>query len=173
MDRYLERLHTAIASAISGLTSEELTRRPEGKWSTAEILEHLYLTYTGTMKGFERCVKAGKALGGAPTFKQRLRIAIVTDVGYLPGGRKAPDPACPRGMPVEKVVAEIGPQIAVMDKLIAQCEARYGARIKVLDHPILGPLTARQWRKFHWVHGRHHIKQIMERRKSAVDSRLQ
>ncbi len=167
MDRYLERLHTAIASAISGLTSEDLTRRPEGKWSTAEILEHLYLTYAGTVKGFERCVKAGKALGGIPTFKQRLRIAVVTDVGYLPKGRKAPDRACPRGMPVEEVVADIGPQIAAMDKLIAQCEARYGSRIKVLDHPILGPLTARQWRKFHWIHGRHHVRQIIERRKST------
>jgi hypothetical protein len=25
---------------------------------------------------------------------------------------------------------------------------------------ILGPLTIRQWRKFHLIHGRHHIKQI-------------
>ena len=53
-----------------------------------------------------------------------------------------------------------------MDKLIAQCEAQYGARNKVLDHPILGPLTARQWRKFHWVHGRHHMKQISRLRRS-------
>ena len=53
-------------------------------------------------------------------------------------------------MSAEKVVADIGPQIAAMDKLIAQCEERYGSRTKVLDHPVLGPLTASQWRKFHW-----------------------
>jgi len=29
---------------------------------------------------------------------------------------------------------------------------------------VLGPLTASQWRKFHWIHGRHHVKQISERR---------
>ena len=63
-------------------------------------------------------------------------------------------------MPAEKIVADIGPQIAAMDNAIAQCEERYGSRIKILDHPVLGPLTARQWRKFHLAHGRHHVKQI-------------
>jgi len=71
-----------------------------------------------------------------------------------------PEPVLPKGMSAEQVVAVIGPQIAAMDKVIAQCEERYGSRIKVLDHPILGPLTARQWRKFHLAHGRHHVKQI-------------
>jgi hypothetical protein len=160
MDSYLERLREAIASTTRGMSSEELTRRPEGKWSAAEILEHLYLTYTGTQKAFERCLKAGKPLAGAPTFKQRVSATAVTEFGYFPSGRKSPDPVTPKGMPAEKVVADIGSQIAAMDKLIAQCEERYGSRIKVLDHPVLGPLTARQWRKFHWIHGRHHMKQI-------------
>lgn len=168
MDPYLERLHRAIASVTSGLTREELTRRTEGKWSTAEVLEHLYLTYTGTLKGFERCLQADKALGGAATFKQRVRSAVVTGLGYFPKGRKSPALVCPRGMPAEKIVADIGPQIVAMDKLITLCEARYGSRVKVLDHPILGPLTARQWRKFHWIHGRHHVTQIMDRRRSAA-----
>ncbi|MGH9546675.1 MAG: DUF1569 domain-containing protein [Terriglobales bacterium] len=170
MDSYLERLQQAIASATGGMTADELTRHAEGKWCVAEILEHLYLTYTGTQKAFERCLKAGKPLAGVPTFKQRVAATAVTDFGYFPKGRKSPDQVLPRGMSVEKVVADIGPQIAAMDKVIAQCEQRYGSRIKVLDHPVLGPLTAKQWRKFHLVHGRHHVKQIVERRKSAAKS---
>jgi hypothetical protein len=35
-----------------------------------------------------------------------------------------------------------------------------------LDHPILGPLTGGQWRKFHLVHGLHHVKQIRRLRES-------
>ncbi len=168
MDSYLERLHQEITSATRDLSSEELTRRLERKWSVAEVLEHLYLTYTGTQKAFERCLKAGKPLAGVPTFKQRVAATAVTELGYFPKGRKSPDQVLPKGMSVEKVVADIGPQIAAMDKVIAQCEERYGSRIKVLDHPILGPLTARQWRKFHLAHGRHHVKQILERRKAAA-----
>jgi len=164
MDSYLERLRQAIAAATRGMTSEQLVSRPpasnQEKWSAAEILEHLYLTYTGTTKAFERCLQAGKPLGGACTLKQRIAIALVTELGYFPQGRKAPERSRPRGLPAEKVLADIGPQIAVMDSVIAQCEARYGLRIKMLDHPVLGPLTAQQWRKFHWLHGRHHVKQI-------------
>jgi hypothetical protein len=67
-------------------------------------------------------------------------------------------------MTAEKVLADIGSQIAAMDALIAQCEARYGKHTRMLDHPVLGPLTAAQWRKFHWVHGKHHVKQILRLR---------
>jgi hypothetical protein len=32
--------------------------------------------------------------------------------------------------------------------------------VRVLDHPLLGPFSIWQWRKFHLVHGLHHGKQI-------------
>jgi hypothetical protein len=51
------------------------------------------------------------------------------------------------------------------------CEAKFGSRIKVLDHPILGPLSIDQWRRFHLVHGLHHVKQIRRlRRELSSDS---
>jgi hypothetical protein len=164
MDTYLQRLQDAIASAIQGMTAEDLTRHPEGKWSTAEVLEHLYLTYTGTAKGFERCLQAGKPLVHPPTWKDRLFTTIVTDLGYLKSGRQAPSNTRPRGLPAEEIAQKIGPQITIMGDIILQCETRFGPRTRVLDHPILGPLTTRQWRKFHWIHGKHHVKQILRLR---------
>ena len=56
---------------------------------------------------------------------------------------------------------EIGVKLATMDAVIAQCEARFGRHVKLLDHPILGPLSATQWRTLHLVHGRHHLKQLV------------
>jgi len=164
MDAYLERLREAITSATAGMTAEDLMRHPEGKWSTAEVLEHLYLTYTGTTKAFERCLQAGKPLARTPMMKDRMRTFVVTGLGHLPNRRKAPERTQPRGMPANEVTREIGPRISAMEELIAQCEARFGKRTRVLDHPILGPLTARQWRKFHWIHGCHHLKQIQKLR---------
>ena len=160
VDPRLLTLQQEIASAIAGLWTEELGRHLPGKWCVAEVLEHLYLTYTGTVKGFERVAEAGKPLATASTWKQRGQTLIVVRLGYLPSGREAPPVARPRGLPVEKVLAEIGPKIAAMDEVIARCERKLGLRKKLLDHPILGPLTGSQWRKFHLVHGRHHIQQI-------------
>jgi len=164
MDAYLQRLQEAIASVTHGMSAEDLGRHPEGKWSAAEVLEHLYLTYTGTVKGFERVLHEGKPLARTPMLKDRMRTFVVTGLGHLPEGRKAPERTQPRGMLADEVRREIGPRISAMDEVIAQCEARFGKRTRVLDHPILGPLTARQWRKFHWVHGQHHVKQIRKLR---------
>jgi hypothetical protein len=160
MGPHLKRLQEEIALAVAGLSAEQLSWHPPEKWCAAEVLEHLYLTYTGTTKGFERVVQAGKPLVSRGTFKQRVGAAMVLGFGYLPTGREAPLVARPRGVPREKVLAEIGPAIAGMDDIIGRCEEKIGRGEKLLDHPILGPLTGAQWRKFHLVHGLHHVKQI-------------
>ena len=164
MDLHLERLRREIESAVASLSSEQLRWHPPGKWSTAEILEHLYLTYTGTLKGFARLVDGGKPLGSKPTWKHRAQALVVLGFNYLPKGREAPPHARPRGLPGEKVLAEIVPKITEMDEFLAGCAAKFGRRIKVLDHPFLGPFSIDQWRKFHLVHGLHHIKQIRKLR---------
>ena len=167
VDPHLRRLQEEIAAAVAGLSPEQLHRHPPGKWCTAEILEHLYLTYTGTLKGFERVVQAGKPLGTTQTWKQRGQTLVVVAFRYLPSGREAPAVARPRGLPPETVLAEIGQKISEMDDNLARCEEQFGSRRKLLDHPILGPLTATQWRKFHLVHGLHHVKQIRHLREQA------
>ena len=160
MDPHLEKLQREISAAISTLSREQMQVRAEGKWCAAEILEHLYLTYAGTVKGFIRILATGKPLAGKPTWKNRAQTWVVVGIGYMPRGRVAPERARPRGMSGEVVLAEIGPEIARMDEVISQCETRFGGTMKVLDHPILGPLSAPQWRKFHLVHGLHHVQQI-------------
>jgi hypothetical protein len=160
VDSYLQKLQDAVASASHGMSEAELTRHPQGKWSASQVLEHLYLTCTGTIKGCERCLQEGRPLARTPMLRDRARTTLVVGLGFLPSGRKAPERATPRGMPAEEVMNAIGPMLASMDAAIARCEAQFGKRTKMMDHPILGPLTARQWRKFHWVHGRHHVKQI-------------
>lgn len=160
MDSHLQRLHAAITSVTESMTVGQLKWHPEGKWCAAEILEHLYYTYTGTIKGMELCLEAGKPQARTPTLRERLRILWVIEAGLFPEGRPAPERTRPRGMSAEDVAQRIGPAIVAMDEVIAQCESRFGKRTLVRDHPILGPLTCRQWRKFHWIHGRHHMKQI-------------
>jgi len=78
----------------------------------------------------------------------------------MPVGRKAPARSHPRGLPAEAVSENIGPEISKMDDTITRCENQFGRSVKVLDHPILGPFTVLQWRKFHLIHGLHHLKQI-------------
>lgn len=167
MDSHLNKLKQVMASAIEGMSQEQLKWHPPDKWCAAEILEHLYLSYAGTIKGFERVMATGTPLAGKASMKQRLQTIAVLGLGYLPSGRKAPVPTQPRGLPGEMLRSELQPKIEAMDALIAQCEARFGRGVRLLDHPILGPLTAAQWRKFHLVHGLHHKKQLVHLRESV------
>ena len=164
MNPRIERLGRVLATAVAGMSAEQMAWHPPGKWSAAEILEHLYLTYSGTAKGCARVLAEGKSIAGKTTFQHRFRTFAVVGLGYFPPGRKSPERAEPKGLPFEKVSAEIGGKLAEMDELISQCEARFNG--KLMDHPILGPLTAEQWRKFHVVHGMHHLKQIELLRRS-------
>jgi Protein of unknown function (DUF1569) len=163
MDSYLEQLQQELENAMAGATPSDLAKGAEGKWSSGQILEHLYLTYRGTNKGIAKCLEAGAPLATRATLKQRVQSFVVLDLGYFPNGRKSPERVIPRGMACEEVSRAILPEIRQMQSGLADCERRFGARTKVLDHLILGPLTAGQWRKFHLMHGRHHARQIRQR----------
>jgi hypothetical protein len=167
MDFYLQRLRDVLQHATAGLSPEQLERPRGEKWSAAQILEHLLLTYAGTIKGMEKCLAAGKPLASSPTIKQRVATAVVIGFGHMPQGRKAPERSVPRGLPAKEVLPQIWASLNAMDNAIARCERQFGSKTKIVDHPILGPLTAPGWRKFHWVHGNHHAKQIEEIKRSG------
>ena len=160
MDPRLETLRENLESAVKGMSSEQLSWHLPGKWCASEVLEHLYWTYTGTIKGFERVITRGKPLATRASMAHRMVTFVVVGLGWMPGGRTAPAVSRPRGVPAERVRTEIGTALVAMDAVITQCEARFGRHVKLLDHPVLGPLTATQWRTFHVVHGRHHLKQL-------------
>ncbi len=168
MDSCLGKLKQALESAVEGMSSEQLLWHAAGKWCAAEVLEHLYLTYTGTIKGFERVMTSGKPLATRASMAHRVRTLVVLGLGHMPEGRKAPAMTEPKGLSAEKMRNEVGAKIVAMDAIIAQCEARFGRRVRLLDHPILGPLTAAQWRKFHLVHGQHHQKQLLRLREAGA-----
>ncbi|HEY7354781.1 MAG TPA: DUF1569 domain-containing protein [Terriglobales bacterium] len=167
MDAILTELRNVLASAIEGMSKEELIRHPEGKWSSAEILDHLNLTYLGTIKNFERCLASGQSGASTDRHSKRWQRRLVTDLGYFPKGRKSPERVLPRGTPVHQLTTEIFENIARMDDVIEACAERFSRTKPIAEHPIIGPLTAKEWRKFHLVHGKHHARQILKLKNSA------
>ncbi len=143
----------------TSLTPEELRWHPPGKWSAAEILEHLYLTYTGSTKGFARAMESG-TIDKRPNLKQRAGAFMVLELGYFPEGVQAPVPTRPKGSKSQIILTEITSKISEMDAMMCRCETKFGSRAKISEHPFLGPFSITQWRKFHLRHGLHHLGQI-------------
>jgi hypothetical protein len=160
MHRKLQRLRAELERAIAGIRPEDLSRRPEGKWCAAEILEHLKLTYAGTIKHLQHRLDEGTPAKAARNGKRWQRFLVIR-LGYFPRGRQSPPGVRPRGAPPEAVIAEVFQNIEKMERVIGECERIFGKRIPIADHFVLGPLTAGEWRGFHLTHGKHHARQIV------------
>jgi hypothetical protein len=168
MSEQIQRALAEMESATAGLTDADLLRLrlAEGKWSAAETIEHLVLTFTSTTKLMRR-VAQKPATVPAANFRQRIASFIVVGIGHMPARRKSPDFACPSGTPAPAICERFRQLIHAMDSAITEAEKRSTAGTKIAAHPVLGPLTASQWRKFHLVHTRHHMKQVRAMRASG------
>jgi Protein of unknown function (DUF1569) len=160
---YLKDLPGVLEAAIGGASPEAMQKAPPGKWNSTQILEHLYLSYTATNQAIARRLNSGKPVVKAATLKQRLAIFLVIGLGYFPEGVKAPEVTVPRGVPPELVRGTIFAEIQKMAAGLDDCERRFGRSTKIVNHPILGPLSVNQCRKLHWLHARHHARQIRQR----------
>jgi hypothetical protein len=162
MHQQIQALSDALRNAVDGLAPEQMDAHPlEGKWSMAEVLEHLSLTYSGTAKGLQRVLGSGKPAVTSRSPKQMLFQAVTLGLGYLPEGRKAPKGVVPSGgKPSAELAANIFTLLQQMDNGLDECEKRFGSGKKIMDHPVMGACSVRQWRKFHLVHGMHHVKQL-------------
>jgi hypothetical protein len=159
----LESIRRETERATMGTSPECWSRGPEGKWNSLQILEHLMLSYTATTKGLLRAMGTGHPPRGKPDFRQRLRAFYVLGIGQFPAGIESPTFIAPRGSLGDDPLRQFNDALVAMDATLTDAEKRFGGPTRLLDHPVLGPLTAQQWRRFHQVHGRHHLKQLVAR----------
>jgi len=161
---HLERCLALVLAATSGVTPEAAAQRAGDRWSVVEIVEHLQRTFSGTAKGFERCLEKGAPLATVASIKQTVAAFALINLGYFPAGRQAPTHVLPTGTIALPVVIEgVKKDLAWLDDAAVRARQAFGTA-KVMDHPILGAFSVDQWLRFHLVHTRHHEKQIRARR---------
>ena len=167
--RFLKHALEAIDSSVAGMTDEHMAWAIEGKWSSALILEHLSLAYLITVKASRMVLRQANLDVRAPTWKERFKEVVGVEIGYLPSGAKAPRMVFPRGISPQEAKSSIQSNLLEMDKVLQLSEEKFGDAVGFMIHGFLGPLTIRQWRKFHLVHTRHHMKQIHDLRRQMAD----
>jgi hypothetical protein len=162
--RDLELCRDGLRRAVAGLSSADSEISPGGVWSIANIIEHLDLTYTRNATALERRLAKGNAPERKRTLRQSAIRTLIVTIGYFPPGRTAPDMVVPQGKRFTEVAVQLDAHLDQLDRCLAEGERVFGARRPVLDHPVIGPFSISDWRRFHWVHTRHHLKQIQVRR---------
>jgi hypothetical protein len=182
MHHYFESAMQLMNEATAGMQESDLVRQPaEGKWAPAEHLEHLSLTFGGTARLFRKLIASGawslhaKQQNPASVSNVRkttpqewLGVLMVVELGRMPGGRKSPEFAVPKGMTGSAALAAFRENMRSMDEALREAENLFGTSGPIATHIFLGPLTVNQWRRFHFVHTRHHARQI----RAMTDGRL-
>ena len=163
MSPELEQIRREAERLTEEMSQADWQHAPSGKWSCAQTFEHLMLSYAATTKGTLRAMEMGKPLGGKPTLRDRISTFYVAGLGFLPWGRTAPEQTIPANGNGVNSLRSFNDALVAMDASLTDAEKRFGNRAKLLDHPILGPLTAGEWRRLHRTHARHHFKQVAER----------
>jgi hypothetical protein len=163
----LQQIRAEVERVTLGQSEAAWDDAPAGKWSSGQILEHLRLGFTGTTRGLMNVMDSGRPLGSVPTLSDRLKAFVVTRLGFMPSGRSAPPHALPKEGLEANVLRRLYDALVALDATLTDVERRFGSNVKLLDHPVLGPLNANQWRRLHRVHALHHLKQIAERRREA------
>lgn len=171
MHEDLERLDGGIAAALAGLSAEQMRASPTdrpGKWSIQQIVEHLQQTYRTSVRVIETRLEKGTPTRAVPTLQQGLGQFFVIRLGRFPSGREAPAAVLPFVPSVPISGAELGGRVHTeleqLDGVAAEGERVFG-KGRSVSHIILGPLSMGQWRRFHLIHGRHHLRQILKIRR--------
>jgi DinB superfamily len=163
----LEQIRREAERLTAEMSQADWHHTAPGKWSCAQTFEHLLLSYMATTKGTLRAMEIGRPLGGRPTLRDRISTFYVAGLGFQLSERIAPQQTPPTDGASLESLRQFNDALVAMDATLADAEKRFGTRVKLLDHPILGPLTANEWRRFHRTHARHHLKEIAERIRSA------
>jgi hypothetical protein len=168
MHAVLERVASQFASEVLSLDAETTQLHPNGlnyKWNAQQVVEHLVLGYRLTSKALETRLNKGRlSRNQKRTYLQwSLQLMILT-FGRLPQGVPALDETIPAAgrfpaMDGQQLGDLLRREIEAMDKLFDACRRKFGME-RVAIHPFLGPLRVDQWRRFHVVHGLHHLTQL-------------
>jgi hypothetical protein len=168
MDPALQQLQSELSRSLHGLNPVQAQLHPKhdpARWNICQIAQHLLMAFASTTSSIKDRLAKGTPTRSRPTPSQFLPRLFVIRLGFIPVRREAPalvtPPACPPAPHPsgDDLTSAILVSLTSMDSVLTQAEGLFSST-PCLSHFVLGPLSIPQWRRFHLVHGRHHIHQI-------------
>jgi hypothetical protein len=160
--RQLAALEPMVLGPLRGLKDEDWYRSPPGKWTIAQIVAHLALGVdTSSSVLAKRADKTGMARRSTPG--QAILRHLILGFGAFPPGRQAPEATRPPERPESQTAAaQYRMGVERFATLVETWPEKRQLEIFV-RHPVLGDLNLPEWVRFHFVHARHHLRQIQSR----------
>jgi heat shock protein HspQ len=170
MHLVLEGVIAQFAAELNGLNAETTQLHPRGlahKWTAQQVVEHLVLDYRKTAQDLEiRLSKGHRPRNRNVTRLQWLLQLMMLSFGVYPRGVPASEEATPvpgsfAAMSGRQLSDLLREEMESMDAALDKCRQKFGME-KVARHTLLGPMRVDQWRRFHVIHGEHHLVQLRD-----------
>jgi Protein of unknown function (DUF1569) len=168
MHAVLERVVDQISGEVHLLDADAAQLHPNDlpyKWNAQQVIEHLVLGYRMTTEALETRLKKGRLSSKhRRTYLQWSLQMMILTFGAMPHGVPALEETMPKpgGFPAmsgRDLADLLRREMEAMDTVLDACRRRFGIE-RVGIHPFLGPLRVDQWRRYHTVHGHHHLAQL-------------
>ena len=155
--------------SLTWIAHEARTLRDRGalqgkSWSLAQVCEHLALAVQRTAEPPDRDPNATVPanwwpnLGPTQRLKRRIMKRALLTFGRFPEGVPAPKFVQPSpAADLDTALRALDDAAAAFDRKHAQPDAKWN------DHPLFGPMTGADWRRFHDVHAAHHFRILNKR----------
>ena len=159
----LTELSALVLDPLRGRSDAEWERGAVGKWTPAQIVEHLALGLTLSAETFQARRNHAPMVRRPRTPGERIATFLILGLRWFPPGRKAPSRTTPDEQTTRRI-AEVHFLTGIAGWVDVERDllATRGNDLFV-KHPRLGDLTIDEWIRFHLVHGRHHARQIRQR----------
>lgn len=163
----LEQISEGYREALAGRSAGWCQLHPqddERRWGAQQVVEHVALALRSSARVVESRLERGRPTRQKSTLVQRIVRLVVLRIGRLPHGVPAPPFVRPGllhwpAMNGQELAAALRAELEAVDALLDACEQRFREH-PAAAHFLLGPLSAAEWRKFHAIHCRHHLKQL-------------
>lgn len=162
--RQLERLEHIVLDDLEKVKGDAWHQAPGGKWTLAQIVDHLGRAVDTIATAFETQADAAPR-GRDASPRQHLLRHLLLGAGKLPKPRAISERNRPGERPDPELVAAAF-RMAV-ERLASLTESWTAAQRDgvFVSHPVLGDLNLPEWGRFFYVRGRQYAHQIEVRRR--------
>lgn len=159
VSRQMAALEPMVLGPLREVEGEDWHRTLPGKWSLVQVVQHLAMGVDASGVVFE--ARAGKrGMKRRSTPGQAVARHLVLGLGRLARRREPPSVTVPEDRPdPEETVAQFRMGVARFQAMTETWPEERQVNVFV-RHPYLGDLNLPEWVRFHFVHARHHTRQI-------------
>jgi hypothetical protein len=166
--RPLGELPDLVLGPLRGRPDSDSEHAPAGKWTPAQIIEHLALGLTLSAEMLLKRRAHAPMSRRRRTPAEQIARFLILGLRWFPPGRKAPERTTPppqisRQSAEQHFLAGIELWDQVDRALLPERRADLFAK-----HPRMGDLNVEEWMRFHVIHARHHARQIRARLGSGI-----